>query len=198
LAERLRAEGRKPLVMPLGGSSPEGMAGYVMATAELIEQFRILSIAPDRLYVGVGSGGTFSGLALGQCNLDPGYRLTGISVSRPAGYLVDKIVEETGEAARLLGLPKAPRPEHFEVFDDYVGAHYGAPTRGACAAISLVARLEGVLLDPVYSGKAMHGLIDHIRQGRIGAGETVVFLHTGGMPALFAYDPAVLLDSEAA
>jgi len=193
LAARLRREGRRPMIMPLGGSSPEGMAGYIAATIEMIEQFRIHEIAPTRLFVAVGSGGTYSGLTLGEANLSPGYHVTGISVSRTTEYLVDKVVSETQEARAMLGLPRGPVGGDLTVFDQYIGAHYGAPTDGAREAISLLARLEGVLVDPVYSAKGLAGLIDQIRQGRIGADETVVFLHTGGSPALFAYDPADLL-----
>lgn len=193
LAARLEAEGRKPMMMPLGGSSPQGMAGYLMATAEMMTQFAQQGIAPDRLYVGVGSGGTYSGLVLGECNLKPGYKVTGISVSRTVDFLVDKVVEEAGEAAGILGLPHLPKAEELCIFDDQIGAHYGAPTEAAAEAISLLSRTEGVLVDPVYSAKALAGLIDHIRTGVIGKDETVVFLHTGGIPALFAYDPADLL-----
>ncbi|WP_346891199.1 D-cysteine desulfhydrase family protein [uncultured Roseibium sp.] len=193
LAQRLEKEGRRPLMMPLGGSSPEGMASYVLATAEMQKQFLENDIAPEHLYVGVGSGGTYSGLVLGECNLKPSYHVTGVSVSRTADYLVEKVVEETGKAREILGLPEVPRASDLSVFDDQIGPHYGAPTEAAQEAISLLGRLEGVLVDPVYSAKCLAGLIDHIRQGRIGKDETVVFLHTGGTPALFAYEPAVLV-----
>lgn len=193
LAATLRARGRRPFVMPLGGSSPEGMAGYVDATAELLTQCEHRRILPDHLYVAVGSGGTCSGLLLGATNLNAPYAVTGISVSRTTDFLRDKIAAETREARQMLGLARTPERNTLRLFDDYVGDGYGALTEGALDAIALVGRLEGVLLDPVYSGKAMHGLIDHIRRGLIGAGETVVFLHTGGSPALFAYDSAALL-----
>ena len=198
LAAELAREGRRALVMPLGGASADGMAGYVLATAEMMAQFADLGIAPEHLFVAIGSGGTYSGLMLGACNLKPGYRVTGVSVSRKAGYLVDKITAEAAEAGRRLGLPHAPTAEMLTIVDDQIGAHYGAPTEAACEAIRLLARTEGVFVDPVYSGKALAGLIDAIHAGRIGKDETVVFLHTGGSPALFAYDPNILLPGVAA
>ena len=198
LAARLTREGRRVMIMPLGGSSPQGMAGYVMATAEMMQQFGEAGIAPDHLYVAVGSGGTYAGLVLGECNLNPGYRVTGVSVSRKVGYLVDKVIAETAEAGPILGLPRVPTAESLSLIDDQIGAQYGTPTEAGREALGLLARLEGVLVDPVYSAKCLAGLIDHIRSGRIGRDETVVFLHTGGTPALFAYDPALILPDAAA
>lgn len=193
LAARLAAEGRRALIMPLGGASPDGMAGYVLATAEMKAQFAEIGLAPQHLFVAIGSGGTYSGLMLGASNLDPGYRVTGVSVSRKADYLVEKVTAEAAEAGRLLGLPHAPTAQMLTIVDDQIGAHYGAPTEAAREAIHLLARTEGVFVDPVYSAKALAGLIDAIRTGRVGTDETVVFLHTGGSPALFAYDPKILL-----
>ncbi|MBB3773552.1 D-cysteine desulfhydrase/L-cysteate sulfo-lyase [Angulomicrobium tetraedrale] len=198
LAARLAREGRRAMIMPLGGSNPQGMAGYIMATAEMMTQFAENDIAPEHLFVAVGSGGTYSGLALGECNLNPGYHVTGVSVSRRTDYLLDKVTAETVEAREVLGLPHVPAAQALTLIDDQIGAHYGAPTEAAREAIHLLARLEGVFVDPVYSAKCLAGLIDQIRSGRIGRQETVVFLHTGGSPALFAYDPAVLLPDIAA
>lgn len=188
VAEKLRSEGCRPYVVPLGGSSPEGMAGYVGATHELLAQLYEMKVQPDYLFVAVGSGGTYSGLLLGQLNLPVPYQVVGISVSRAADYLREKIPVEAAAAAAQLGLEKSPAAGDLRVYDDYIGAGYGSLTDGCREAIKLVARTEGVMLDPVYSGKCMHGLIDLIKRGEIGAGETVLFLHTGGWPALFAYD----------
>jgi D-cysteine desulfhydrase/L-cysteate sulfo-lyase len=182
----------KPFVVPLGGSSPEGMAGYINATDELLGQLEALQVRPSRLYVAVGSGGTFSGLVLGALDREAPYRVVGISVSRTRDYLLNQLPAAASAAAEFLGLACRPGAKDFHVDDAYVGAGYGSMTEGCRDAISLVARTEGVLLDPVYSGKAMHGLIDHIKAGEIGVGETVIFLHTGGSPALFAYDAAAL------
>ncbi|HWJ36929.1 MAG TPA: D-cysteine desulfhydrase family protein [Steroidobacteraceae bacterium] len=192
VAEGLRRKGRHPFVVPLGGSGPEGMAGYVNATEELLNQLEELKQEPSRLYVAVGSGGTFSGLVLGALNQHASYQVIGISVSRTREYLLEQIPAAASGAAEALGLELRPTAEDLHMDDEYIGAGYGAMTEGCRDAISLVARTEGVMLDPVYSGKAMHGLIDHIRTGKIGSHETVIFLHTGGWPALFAYGAAAL------
>ena len=192
VADELRRQGRRPFVVPLGGSGPEGMAGYVNATEELLVQLADLKLRPSRLYVAIGSGGTYSGLMLGALNQDAPYQVVGISVSRRRDYLLEQIPTAAASAAETLGLEIFPRAADLCVDDGYIGPGYGVMTEGCRKAISLVARTEGVLLDPVYSGKAMHGLIDHIQSGQIAANETVIFLHTGGWPALFAYDPAAL------
>ena len=192
VAEDLRRRGKRPFVVPLGGSGPEGMAGYVSATQELLAQLSELELQPSRLYVPVGSGGTFSGLVLGALNQGATYQVVGISVSRNRDYLLEQLPLAAAAAAESLGLARRPLASDLCVDDSYIGTGYGAMTEGCRNAISLVARTEGVLLDPVYSGKAMHGLIDHIKTGRIASRETVVFLHTGGWPALFAYDAAAL------
>ena len=183
----LQAQGRRPFLMPLGGSTPEGMAGYVLATQEMLRQCRDAGLTPSRLYVAIGSGGTYSGLLLGAINYAAPYKVVGVSVSRSADYLRDKIPVEAANAATVLGLRRAPTTRDLHIEDRYVGAGYGELTAGCNAAIGLLARTEGVLLDPVYSGKAMDCLIDDVRRGVIAPGETVLFLHTGGWPALFAY-----------
>ncbi len=197
VVDQVRRRGGHPYVVPLGGSSAEGIASYVCATLELNQQLAELEIEPQHLVVGVGSGGTFTGLLLGQMNMQTSYRVTGISVSRTREFLLDKIPEFAREAAADLSLANFPQERDVLVHDDYVGKSYGALTAGCTEAIRLVARTEGVILDPVYSGKAMAGLIALIRKGVITRSETVVFLHTGGQPALFAYEPERLLTAEA-
>ena len=192
LAEALRKQGRKPYVVPLGASSPEGMAGYIEATEEMLDQFRQLSVKPDYLFVAIGSGGTYSGLMLGAMNLDAPYKVAGISVSRTREYLLDKLPGDMQVTASELGLGKVPREDDLLIFDDYIGGGYGEPTCGCSEAVTLMARTEGIILDPVYSGKCMHGLIDQIQKGIIGKDQTVVFLHTGGWPALFSYEAGEL------
>ena len=192
VADDLRRRGKRPFVVPLGGSGPEGMAGYISATEELLSQLAELELQPSLLYVAVGSGGTYSGLVLGALNQTAPYQVVGISVSRSREYLLEQLPPAAGIAAEVLGLARRPSASDLWVDDGYIGGGYGAMTEGCRSAIALVARKEGVLLDPVYSGKAMHGLIDHIQSGRISSHETVVFLHTGGWPALFAYGAAAL------
>ncbi|NKF23558.1 D-cysteine desulfhydrase family protein [Solimonas marina] len=189
VVERLQREGRKPFVVPLGGAGPEGMAGYVNATQEMLEQFEAIGIEPDYLAVPIGSGGTYSGLMLGALHFDAPYRVLGISVSRTRDYLLERVPAEAASAAVQLGLDAVPGADDLLIHDDYVGTGYGESTAGAMEAIRLVAETEGILLDPVYSAKCMHGVIELIRRGEIGADQTLVFLHTGGWPALFAYAP---------
>jgi D-cysteine desulfhydrase/L-cysteate sulfo-lyase len=193
VAEAARQRGRRPYLVPLGGSGAEGIAGYICASLELKKQLADRNLAPQRLVVGIGSGGTYSGLVLGQMNLGMSYRVTGISVSRTREYLLDKIPEFAREAAGELNLSHSPEAGDVEVYDEYIGESYGALTDSCAEAIRLTAGKEGVILDPVYSGKAMAGLIGLIRSGVVGPDETVVFLHTGGQPALFAYEPGKLL-----
>ena len=187
IVRELQAQGRRPFLMPLGGSTPEGMAGYVLATQEMLRQCRAAGLRPSRLYVAIGSGGTYSGLLLGAANYAAPYEVVGVSVSRSTDFLLDKLPVEAANAATVLGLKRAPTARDLHVEDRYVGAGYGELTAGCKAAIALVALTEGVLLDPVYSGKAMDCLIDHVRRGVVSPSETVLFLHTGGWPAIFAY-----------
>ena len=195
VADAVRARGGHPYIVPLGGSSAAGIASYVCATLELQQQLAELDVEPQHLVLGVGSGGTYTGLLLGQLNIPTPYRVTGISVSRTRDYLLDKIPEFAREAGSELHLSRFPQREDVLVHDEYIGASYGALTSACNEAIGLVARTEGVILDPVYSGKAMAGLIALIRKGVIKRNETVVFLHTGGHPALFAYEASKLLSN---
>ncbi|MFT4247851.1 MAG: D-cysteine desulfhydrase family protein [Pseudomonas sp.] len=192
VAAAARRRGRKPFVVPLGGSGPEGMASYVAATTELLEQCDTLGLCPDYLAVAIGSGGTFGGLMLGALNLHAPYQVLGISVSRTREYLREKIPADTAAAATVLQLAARPSANDLLLYDEYIGEGYGRPTAAGNAAIALVARSEGIVLDPVYSGKCMAGLIDLIGRREIAADATVVFLHTGGSPALFAYRPEQL------
>ena len=193
VAEELRSEGRRPFVLEPGGSSPEGMAGYFSATLEMARQFSEQGIEPSRIFVAVGSGSTFGGLALGAMHVNPSFEVVGISVSRMSDYLSEKIPQLTTDANELLGLDKGVRGEDLTTYDQYIGEGYGALTDGACEAIRLVAQTEGVFLDPVYTGKCMAGLVDLVRKGIVGKDETVVFIHTGGSPALFAYEKDELM-----
>ena len=194
-ADDLRRQGRRPYVLPLGGSSPEGMAGYVNATLEMVAQFSDHITEPSRVFVAIGSGGTYGGLVLGSMNVNPSYEVVGISVSRKTAYLKAKIPQQISDAAELLRLGNIPEAGDLSIYDEYVGEGYGKLTDGACEAIRLVAETEGVFLDPVYSGKCMAGLLDLIRKGEITGNERVIFIHTGGSPALFAYAKDNLLTS---
>jgi 1-aminocyclopropane-1-carboxylate deaminase/D-cysteine desulfhydrase-like pyridoxal-dependent ACC family enzyme len=177
----LAATGRKPYGMPIGGASSVGALGYVQAALELRDQDPDI----DLVVVADGSGGTHAGLVAG---LGEHRQVLGIDVgARPD--LDEQVPKKAAEVAELAGVPppKGGRQSGAAQIDhDHAGERYGAVTTEALAALRLAARLEGLLLDPVYTGKAMAGLITACRQGRIAAGRRVAFLHTGGFPALFA------------
>jgi len=173
---RLAEEGRTPYAIPIGGASLTGALGYVRAAEELLQQHA----DTDLVVVADGSGGTHAGLVAGLGSHD---RVLGVDVgTRPD--LDTQVPEKATETARLAGRPEPAGK--LQIDHDRFGDGYGAATEDCREALDLAARLEGLILDPVYSGKAMAGLIAARRDGRIERDTNVVFLHTGGMPALFA------------
>jgi D-cysteine desulfhydrase family pyridoxal phosphate-dependent enzyme len=182
----LRARGERPYFVPVGGSNGIGSLGYVLATLELLGQLADMDESPTRLYYAAGSRGTQAGLVLGTKLYGSPYQLCSIAVSGGLQEKAVRAVRIANEAAELIGSSVRVTPADVEVIEGYIGERYGVPTPECLEAISLLARSEGILLDPVYSGKAMAGLIDHIRRGEIDPAESVVFLHTGGTAALFA------------
>jgi len=185
-AAALQQQGRKPYVVPLGGTNPVGDLGYVDCALELTQQANLQGIAVDRLVVGTGSGGTQAGLLAGLHALNSSIGVTGIAVSPKSDHvgLVHGVVRDT---LAHLGVETPFARERVAVETGYLGAGYGQLTEGVVEAIELAAKLEGLLLDPVYTGKALSGLIGMIRAGRFERGENVVLMHTGGLPGLFAY-----------
>jgi D-cysteine desulfhydrase family pyridoxal phosphate-dependent enzyme len=186
LAE-LRARGERPYLIPLGGSSPVGAVGYVAGTVELVDQLLAAGEHPTRLYVAAGSRGTAAGLVLGARLAQAPYRVHGVAVSGGDPAKSVRAAEVANAAAELLGLPGILAEADFETDQSQIGPGYGLATPACLEAILLFARTEGILLDPVYTGKAMAGLIADIRAGQIDPAATVVFLHTGGLPGLFAH-----------
>jgi 1-aminocyclopropane-1-carboxylate deaminase/D-cysteine desulfhydrase-like pyridoxal-dependent ACC family enzyme len=190
-AAELRRAGRRPYVVPRGGASPLGALGYWQCAGELEAQFQALGIRPDRLVVATGSCGTQAGLLAGLKLGGLPYGLTGVTVSRPVEECLERILHISMESARLAGQPLEVAQSEVVVLGGYIGPGYGMPTRECIEAIRLVARTEGIFLDPTYTAKAMAGLIGELRAGRISPYETVVFLHTGGEPAIFAHADAL-------
>ena len=180
-----QAAGRVPYVIPVGGSSPVGTLGYVQGTAELVAQLQAMQVAPTRLYYASGSRGTQAGLTLGAKLSDAPYRLWGVAVSAGEPEKIERARRAANDAALLLGV--GTRVTHEDLFTDqgFIGDGYGIPTDEGLAAIELLAQTEAILLDPCYTSKGCAALLRHIRQGVIAPDETVVFLHTGGAPALF-------------
>jgi len=192
----LTQRGRRPYVIPIGGSSPIGALGYVDGTRELQEQLTASSIRADRVYYASGSRGTQAGLELGARVFDVEYRLHGIAVSAGEEEKQRRAARLANAAAMLLGLPIRVDPSELVTDQRFIGAGYGIPSAECLEAIRLLARTEAILLDPCYTGKGMAGLIHDVRSGAIAPEETVVFLHTGGAPALFSQpDPVALVEA---
>jgi L-cysteate sulfo-lyase len=196
IAKDLRAKGVKPYIVPVGGSNGLGALGYCACALEILTQANEMNLRIDRVVVASGSGGTHDGLVTGFAAMNSEIEVLGISVSRPREQqeaLVYGLVQETSQ---LLGLGSTIARDGVAVNSDYVGPAYGVPTNEMVEAVNLTASLEGILLDPVYTGKAMAGLIGLIRQGTFMKSENILFVHTGGTPALFAYRETFDRDQE--
>ncbi len=186
-AERLEAQGFRPYSVPVGGSNVLGALGYVECAQEIAHQSEgVVDFAA--VVVASGSAGTHAGLAVGLEHLLPNTELVGVTVSRKAEAqlpIVERIRVPLAEQLEL----QAQAP--VTLWDDYFAPRYGEPNDEGMEAVKLLARLEGIMLDPVYTGKAMAGLIDGISQNRFRRDGPLLFVHTGGSPALFAYHPSV-------
>jgi L-cysteate sulfo-lyase len=188
LAEHIRERGGKPLVMPIGGSTATGALGYVGCAEELVRQGDEIGLVMDAIVHCTGSGATQAGLLVGLAVLGSHTPVVGISSAEPSDVIEARVHDLCGETVTRLAAAVAIEREHVEVLDGYVGPGYGLPTEAMREAVDLCAKLEGLLLDPVYTGKAMAGLIDLVQTGRFRADQNVVFIHTGGIPGLFAYE----------
>jgi len=186
-ATRLEAQGFRPYVVPVGGSNALGALGYVECAQEIAHQSEgVVDFAA--VVVASGSAGTHAGLAVGLEHLLPETELVGVTVSRQVDAqlpLVERLRQALAEKLEVEA--KAP----ITLWDDYFAPRYGEPNDEGMAAVKLLAQLEGILLDPVYTGKAMAGLLDGISQNRFRREGPLLFIHTGGAPALFAYHPSV-------
>ncbi len=185
-ADLVRAAGGTPYVIVGGGSTPLGALGYAACAAEIMAQSFELGAGFDRIIVASGSAGTHAGLLAGLAALHAQIPVTGINVRRARAEQEGNVHRLAVATAALLGTP-APAREAIVCLDQWVGPGYSLPTPEMVEAVRLLASAEGILLDPVYSGKAMAGLIGLVRSGEIIAGERVIFLHTGGSAALHAY-----------
>ncbi len=175
-------DGLQPYLIPYGGSNPIGVQGYIQAMQELQDQ----NLQPDWIVLASSSGGTQAGLVLGAKQTSFPGRILGISVDKPADELTQTIMALANQTAAWLGIDKKIESADVLVNDAYCQAGYGILQPAEVEAIRLFARTEGILLDPVYTGRAAAGLIDLIRKGFFSPNETVLFWHTGGIPALFA------------
>ena len=187
LATRIEAQGFRPYVIPVGGSNALGALGYVESALEIAQQCEG-AVELSSVVVASGSAGTHAGLAVGLEQLMPHVELIGVTVSRSVADQKPKVVTLQQDIARELELTASA---DILLWDDYYAPGYGTPNEEGMEAVKLLARLEGILLDPVYTGKAMAGLIDGISQKRFKDEGPILFIHTGGAPALFAYHPHV-------
>ncbi len=192
IAAEERAAGREPYVIPYGGSNAIGATAYFEAMHELVRQSRQAQVEFHTVALASSSGGTQSGLLAGAAALHDTVRILGISVDEPAGVLAPRVLRLARLVIEHLAVRVDVPEEGAMVVDDYVGGGYGVMGEPEREAIELLARYEGVLLDPVYTGKAMAGLIALIRAKTWRREDAVLFWHTGGAPALFAYQDALL------
>jgi D-cysteine desulfhydrase len=180
--DNAKAKGRKPYLVPYGGSSPTGAVGYAFAMEEFMKQ----NIHADWIVFGTSSGGTHAGLVLGQRVFGFKGKVLGISIDEPEDWLMNHVSKLASDASEKLGERIEFDPAEVSANADYCKAGYGVLTEAEREAVSLFAKYEGLLLDPVYTGRAAAGMIDLIREGFFKKDETVLFWHTGGGPALFA------------
>jgi len=190
VGEQFRKQGRKPYVIPGGGSNATGALGYVLCVQEMAQQALDKHLAFDHMVMATGSAGTQAGLAVGLKLSNSDMGLLGISVRMPKAQQEANVLRLAQATAAKLGQPDLMQAEDIVANSDYVGSGYGKPTPDGLEAIELFARHEGILLDPVYSGKGAAGLIDLIRKGHFSRDQRIVFLHTGGAIALFGYSSA--------
>ncbi|HOO11633.1 MAG TPA: D-cysteine desulfhydrase [Bacillota bacterium] len=187
VADELREQGRKPYIIPGGGSNEIGALGYVACAQEMLQQLFEMELSIDHIIVTSGSTGTHAGVLTGIIGLNANIPVTGIGINRRKGPQTEAVYALCSALASKLELKYAPAMEDVIVFDDYIGEGYSRPTKEMIEAVKLVARTEAILLDPVYTGKAMAGMIDLIKKGYFGDAKNILFLHTGGSPALYAY-----------
>jgi 1-aminocyclopropane-1-carboxylate deaminase/D-cysteine desulfhydrase-like pyridoxal-dependent ACC family enzyme len=190
-AEQFRAAGRQPYAWDRNRVPPMAAISYALCVAEIIDEMRGLDLEPAAIYV-ASAGGTGAGVALGKLLLGLSCAVRSICPIRWPWDTREDMAQTVNRAAELLGLPHRLTANDLDITQEFIGPGYGAVTADGWEATDLLARTEGVLLDPVYTAKAMAGLIHDIRRRRVAAGETVVFIHTGGLPAVFAYRDELL------
>ncbi len=190
VAEEVRAEGHRPYIIPMGGTNALGVLGYAVAALEIARQAAAGNVPVRAVICATSSCGTQAGLVLGKVLYNLPFDVIGISVSEPAAKQVPTVARFASAGASLLGAGPVSAAA-VTVLDGYVGPGYGKVNAATVEAIRTMASLEGVLLDPVYTGKAMAALLDLVKKGTWKPYEAIVFLHTGGIPALFAYREAL-------
>lgn len=192
IVDELAAEGRKGYIIPGGGSNEIGSLGYVACAQEISAQLFEKGIKIDHIVTPSGSAGTHTGLVTGFYGTNCNIPITGIGVNRKKDAQEEAVYNLVQKTAALTGVKHEIPREAVVAYDDYVGPGYSLPTPEMVEAVQLLARTEGILLDPVYTGKAMSGLIGLVRKGMFKKDDNVLFIHTGGSPALYAYTSTIL------
>lgn len=186
-AEELKKSGKKPYIIPGGASNPTGALGYVACAEELMNQINVSGLKVDHVVVPSGSAGTHAGMVVGMTGTNTNIPVSGVNVSRPKDVQEGIVHNLALQTADLIKVKGGIDRDAIVCYDQYVGPGYSIATDAMIEAVKLFSLEEAILLDPVYSGKAAAGLIDLVRKGAFPEGSNVVFLHTGGSPALYAY-----------
>ena len=187
VADKLHTDGKKAYIIPGGASNPIGATGYVACAQETLQQLFEMGLAIDHMIVPSGSAGTHAGILVGIEGNHAGIPVSGINVSRTKQNQEALVYDLAVRTAEKVGATGAVTRDAVTCYDEYVGPGYSLPTDGMVEAVKLLASTEAILLDPVYSGKTMAGCIDLARKGHFDGCNNVLFLHTGGSPALYAY-----------
>jgi 1-aminocyclopropane-1-carboxylate deaminase/D-cysteine desulfhydrase-like pyridoxal-dependent ACC family enzyme len=196
VGEELKAKGRKPYVFAGIRYTALSACAYVNDFIEILNQCDAQNVQPDALYV-CSAGATGSGLALAAKALNVPFPVISIAPIRWGYDTRERMANIANTAAEFMGIDTRLTPSDVHFTEDYVGEDYGKVTKECLDALKLMAQKEGIILDPSYTSKALAGLIDHVRTGKIAQGKTVLFVHTGGTPALFAYDKELLSADDA-
>jgi L-cysteate sulfo-lyase len=194
VADELRAKGKTPYIIPGGGSNPIGALGYVDCALEFMSQANNEGLVIDHVVHATGSAGTQAGLITGLKATHANIPLLGIGVNAPKDVQEEKVYKLAVETADFVGAPGVVQREDIIANCDYVGEGYGIPTKAMNDAVMMLARLEGLLFDPVYSGKGLAGMIDLIGKGHFAGANNIVFIHTGGSAGLFGYSDKLITD----
>lgn len=187
LCTRMRVDGRRPYFIPVSGTTPTSCLGYVRGGFELVDQLRCSELALDALYTPFGTGGIFTAMLIALRLSGSTTPVIGISVNCDRETCLEYMQHWTNSVTELLGLNNVGSLQPYEIHDEFIGPEYGQVTTGCLDAILRFARSDGILLDPVYTGKMAAGFLHHCTEGRWSNGERVALLHSGGSPALFAY-----------
>ena len=194
-AERQRAKGRRPMIIPTGGSDGHGIWGYFAAAEELVGDMAAAGIERACVVAATGSGGTQAGLTLGMAHFQPQSHVVGFAVCDDAGWFAEKVRQDISQAQALY--PQLPQPNYrVETNDVYIGEGYGKASANVYQRIVDLARVEGVVTDPVYTGKAFYGLTEELKNDRLTDIQDIIFVHTGGVFGIFPHAPGFCLTDD--